>query len=250
MRLLRTGVFPGHTAQVSVSTVSPMVRQGAACLRGSITASERRLSRRTHCRTSSQVAAYEAWGRVGGSRFLQTDPILGGSANNYDYANQDPINQLDLDGNMALGDSGVAGCSFACTASSYAAFERSLKHKSHHWWSHPLATVRHAAVHAADATSFVGAGIGLCPVEACSIVSGALGATSAGLYAAGGHYSSAGRQLESTAFTVGTLGLGRSLKLEQALGRHVRQIKVLRGVTHVGGSIGGMSVCGGLSWGC
>lgn len=31
-------------------------------------------------------------------RFLQTDPIPGGSANNYDYANQDPINNYDLDG--------------------------------------------------------------------------------------------------------------------------------------------------------
>ncbi|MFI9455832.1 PA14 domain-containing protein [Amycolatopsis sp. NPDC052450] len=31
-------------------------------------------------------------------RFLQTDPISGGSANNYDYANADPINSLDLDG--------------------------------------------------------------------------------------------------------------------------------------------------------
>jgi RHS repeat-associated protein len=31
-------------------------------------------------------------------RFLQVDPILGGSANAYDYANQDPQNQLDLAG--------------------------------------------------------------------------------------------------------------------------------------------------------
>ncbi|WP_131817223.1 PA14 domain-containing protein [Nocardia salmonicida] len=31
-------------------------------------------------------------------RFLQTDPILGGSANNYDYANADPINSFDLTG--------------------------------------------------------------------------------------------------------------------------------------------------------
>ncbi len=30
--------------------------------------------------------------------FLQTDPIPGGSANPYDYANQDPVNQFDLDG--------------------------------------------------------------------------------------------------------------------------------------------------------
>lgn len=31
-------------------------------------------------------------------RFLTPDPILGGSANTYDYANQDPINNLDLAG--------------------------------------------------------------------------------------------------------------------------------------------------------
>jgi RHS repeat-associated protein len=31
-------------------------------------------------------------------RFLQTDPVSGGSANDYDYANQDPLDQLDLNG--------------------------------------------------------------------------------------------------------------------------------------------------------
>ncbi|XVQ85338.1 RHS repeat-associated core domain-containing protein [Microbispora siamensis] len=31
-------------------------------------------------------------------RFLQTDPVAGGSANPYDYAMQDPIQRLDLDG--------------------------------------------------------------------------------------------------------------------------------------------------------
>ena len=31
-------------------------------------------------------------------RFLTTDPVPGGSANNYDYTNADPINGLDLDG--------------------------------------------------------------------------------------------------------------------------------------------------------
>jgi RHS repeat-associated protein len=34
-------------------------------------------------------------------RFLQTDPVAGGSANDYDYVNQDPLNELDLDGTMA-----------------------------------------------------------------------------------------------------------------------------------------------------
>jgi len=31
-------------------------------------------------------------------RFLQVDPVSGGSANAYDYVDQDPVNELDLDG--------------------------------------------------------------------------------------------------------------------------------------------------------
>ncbi|MBT2439615.1 DNRLRE domain-containing protein [Streptomyces sp. ISL-36] len=34
-------------------------------------------------------------------RFLSADPVYGGSATAYDYANQDPTNQFDLDGRMA-----------------------------------------------------------------------------------------------------------------------------------------------------
>jgi RHS repeat-associated protein len=36
-------------------------------------------------------------------RFLSTDPVRGGSANSYDYVNQDPVNGLDLDGRKACG---------------------------------------------------------------------------------------------------------------------------------------------------
>lgn len=35
-------------------------------------------------------------------RFLQTDPVDGGSANAYDYANADPVNSQDLDGRQAV----------------------------------------------------------------------------------------------------------------------------------------------------
>jgi RHS repeat-associated protein len=35
-------------------------------------------------------------------RFLQTDPVVGGSANPYDYVNQDPLNDTDLNGQFPL----------------------------------------------------------------------------------------------------------------------------------------------------
>lgn len=34
-------------------------------------------------------------------RFTSVDPVVGGSANDYDYANQDPVNTVDLDGRCA-----------------------------------------------------------------------------------------------------------------------------------------------------
>ncbi len=36
-------------------------------------------------------------------RFLEVDPVEGGSANDYDYADGDPINQFDLDGTHCSG---------------------------------------------------------------------------------------------------------------------------------------------------
>ena len=72
--------------------------QGVGCDRAAMRTSQRRRLRRTRCRTSSQVRAGACWVRVGGSRFLQTDPIPGGSANDYDYSAQDPVNNTDLDG--------------------------------------------------------------------------------------------------------------------------------------------------------
>jgi RHS repeat-associated protein len=54
-------------------------------------------------------------------RFLQVDPAAGGSANDYDYANQDPLNQVDLDGRCAMATKCVpkiectrGGCSIRC----------------------------------------------------------------------------------------------------------------------------------------
>ena len=43
-------------------------------------------------------------------RFLEVDPVDGGSLNNYDYAGQDPLNKFDLDGLMMqnVADGGCA----------------------------------------------------------------------------------------------------------------------------------------------
>jgi hypothetical protein len=83
---------------VSLTAATRITRPRACAVRGPIRASERRVLRRTHCAASSQVRAGAGWVRGGGSRFLQTDPIPGGSANDYDYCRQDPMNCTDLDG--------------------------------------------------------------------------------------------------------------------------------------------------------
>ena len=51
-------------------------------------------------------------------RFTQVDPIAGGSANAYDYVAQDPINHVDLDGQLKIPSFGVCFLAISyCTTS-------------------------------------------------------------------------------------------------------------------------------------
>lgn len=86
-----------------VSTAAPMTRQSACRVIGPEHASKRR-GFCGRCRVaSSQVRPCKLGYLSGGVRFLQTDPVPGGSANAYDYAAQDPVNQVDLNGDCWWG---------------------------------------------------------------------------------------------------------------------------------------------------
>ena len=59
---------------------------------------ERRRICHTRDRASAQVRPTDYDARAGRSTFLQVDPVEGGSANDYDYALGDPVDNFDLDG--------------------------------------------------------------------------------------------------------------------------------------------------------
>lgn len=87
----------GHTFSVNVATSTTTMLQGARRHDDRNHASDRARNCRSHDRAFSQITAPELWERVGGSRFLETDPIEGGTSNDYTYVD-DPLNQFDLDG--------------------------------------------------------------------------------------------------------------------------------------------------------
>jgi RHS repeat-associated protein len=63
-------------------------------------------------------------------RFLSPDPISGGSANAYDYANQDPVNQFDLTGECA-GSYTKRGCARQNKERARAIHNANRKHNKH-----------------------------------------------------------------------------------------------------------------------
>jgi RHS repeat-associated protein len=52
-------------------------------------------------------------------RFLEVDPIPGGSANNYDYTNQVPVNGFDLGGDMSFCSDDYCAPQIACLQDQY-----------------------------------------------------------------------------------------------------------------------------------
>jgi RHS repeat-associated protein len=131
-------------------------------------------------------------------RFLQTDPVAGGSANDYDYCTADPINCYDLDGRWGWKKFFKRAASFVGTVSTYAGY------------------------------------IPFCSF--CAAVSAATGLLSSGLYAAGGDYASARRQLISTAVGVALGGFGslRTVGRAGKVGRRLLRSKAIRGFNRWG----------------
>jgi hypothetical protein len=137
---------------MSAAVPASRTHQGARHRPGPKHTSERARWCRSGDRASPQVSGREYAHRVGGSRFLETDPIEGGSANDYDYVEGDPINGLDLDGQMNVkGGGGSWWSSGKCPAS---------VRRAGHCFFNPTRTQQIARKQRAQrAAAFIGRGI-------------------------------------------------------------------------------------------
>jgi RHS repeat-associated protein len=74
-------------------------------------------------------------------RFLEVDPIPGGSANDYDYVSQDPVNGTDLNGTMLCEDGVCGSLGYLVQHSNRVALIRvsRSRRKGRSFWSHGIA---------------------------------------------------------------------------------------------------------------
>ncbi|MDQ1713838.1 MAG: hypothetical protein QOE45_3288 [Frankiaceae bacterium] len=148
-------------------------------------------------------------------RFLQTDPVYGGSANPYDYANQDPLNTFDLDGRRAVE---ADGCSARCEAAMNRHYVRHPyqapkppKRKCNWFCRHKKGLGSLAKVLAT--VSFISGLVPAAFCQVCALVSAGTGYAAAGFYRAAGNKRAAVNMIAIT--TVGLVA-GRWTRV----GRH------------------------------
>jgi hypothetical protein len=109
--------------------------------------------------------------RLGWSRFLEVDPVEGGSANDYDYVAGDPVNAFDLDGTRCF-----VKCGWGRAARGVGrGIRRAGQAAGRHWRSMAKASLFAAAVVATAACVAATAGVCAGAVGAY-LVGGAIGA--------------------------------------------------------------------------
>jgi hypothetical protein len=102
----RGRVESGPLVQVTHSEACPTTRRRAGCRSGLDHVSGRVGFGRAQRRPSGQVNHHGYRVHVGGSRFLEVDPVEGGCSNDYTYVHGDPVNSFDLTGAVTCPASG------------------------------------------------------------------------------------------------------------------------------------------------